>query len=76
MKYNFDTIGKRYHTGSKKWNELLANGVREEDIIPFSVADMEFETAPEIVTAIKEEVERMKAAYKKLYSQWGKTVVK
>ena len=55
MHYNFETIRKRHHTGSKKWAELLANGVREEeDIIPFSVADMEFETAPEIVAALQE----------------------
>lgn len=64
MAYNFETVGKRYHTGSRKWNELLASGVREdEDIIPFSVADMEFETAPEIVTAIKEEVEHYVLGY-------------
>lgn len=64
MAYNFETVGKRYHTGSRKWNELLASGVREdEDIIPFSVADMEFETAPEIVAAIKEEVEHYVLGY-------------
>lgn len=64
MKYNFETIGKRYHTGSKKWNELLDNGVREdEDIIPFSVADMEFETAPEIVSALKEELDHFVLGY-------------
>lgn len=52
MKYNFETVHKRFHTGSKKWDELSANGVTEnEDIIPFSVADMEFVTAPEIVDA-------------------------
>lgn len=64
MKYNFETIGKRYHTGSKKWNELLDNGVREdEDIIPFSVADMEFNTAPEIVSALKEELDHFVLGY-------------
>lgn len=64
MTYNFETIGKRYHTGSKKWSELLANGVKEsEDIIPFSVADMEFETAPEIVSALKEELDRYVLGY-------------
>ena len=53
-KYDFETVHKRFHTGSKKWDELEINGVREEeDIIPFSVADMEFVTAPEIVEALK-----------------------
>ena len=64
MEYNFETIGKRYHNGSGKWNEFLANGVREEeDIIPFSVADMEFETVPEIVAALKEELEHYVLGY-------------
>ena len=54
MAYNFETVGTRYHTGSKKWGEM-----REfipdigDGIIPFSVADMELETAPEIKDALK-----------------------
>ena len=58
MKYDFETVHKRYNTGSKKWDELAANGVKEdEDIIPFSVADMEFVTAPEIVDSLKHELD-------------------
>lgn len=58
MKYDFETIHKRFKTGSGKWNELLKFGVREdEDIIPFSVADMEFVTAPEIIDALKHELD-------------------
>ena len=54
MTYDFTTIHKRFHTGSGKWNDLLQYGYSEDtDIIPFSVADMEFTTAPEIVDAIK-----------------------
>lgn len=54
MTYDFTTIHKRFHTGSSKWNDLLQYGYSEDtDIIPFSVADMEFTTAPEIVDAIK-----------------------
>lgn len=64
MKYNFETVGKRYRTGSKKWDELLNGGIREEeDIIPFSVADMEFKTAPEIIQALKEELDRFVLGY-------------
>ena len=52
MEYNFTTIRKRYGTGSFKWQQMSDNGVRpEEDIIPFSVADMELETAPAIKEA-------------------------
>ena len=58
MKYNFTTINKRFHTGSGKWDELEKFGVNEnQDIIPFSVADMEFVTAPEIIEAIKHELD-------------------
>lgn len=58
MKYDFETVHKRFKTGSGKWKELLKFGVREdEDIIPFSVADMEFVTAPEIIDALKHELD-------------------
>ena len=41
MAYNFTTINKRYGKGSFKWQEMARYGVRpEEDIIPFSVADL------------------------------------
>ena len=47
MKYDFTNLHKRYNTGSGKWDELARSGINEaEDIIPFSVADMEFVTAP------------------------------
>ena len=63
-KYDFETVHKRFHTGSKKWDELEINGVREEeDIIPFSVADMEFVTAPEIVEALKYELDHSIMGY-------------
>ena len=49
MAYNFTTISKRYGKGSFKWQEMANYGVRpEEDSMPFSVADRELDTAPEI----------------------------
>ena len=58
MMYDFETVHKRFHTGSGKWDEMTKCGVRDdEDIIPFSVADMEFVTAPEIITALKHELD-------------------
>ncbi len=58
MKYDFENVHKRFNTGSSKWNELVKFGVKEsEDIIPFSVADMEFVTAPEIIDALKHELD-------------------
>lgn len=54
MKYDFDTIINRKNTGSYKWDEILLEmGAGNDDIIPLSVADMEFKAAPEIVKAIK-----------------------
>lgn len=58
MKYDFETVRKRFNTGSMKWGKMLEYGVKEsEDIIPFSVADMEFVTPPEIVEALKRELD-------------------
>ena len=64
MTYDFMTIQKRFHTGSGKWDELLKYGLTEDtEIIPFSVADMEFRTAPEIVDAIKRAVDSTVLGY-------------
>ena len=58
MAYDFETVHKRFNTGSFKWNELAQHGITEaDDIIPFSVADMEFVTAPEIIDALKRELD-------------------
>ncbi|MBQ6773510.1 MAG: pyridoxal phosphate-dependent aminotransferase [Synergistaceae bacterium] len=64
MQYDFTNIHKRYNTGSGKWDELARHGINEsEDIIPFSVADMEFVTAPEIVEALKHELDNSIMGY-------------
>lgn len=48
MKYDFETIKPRYGCGSAKWNEVEETIGRNEEIVPFSVADMEFQTFPKI----------------------------
>ena len=54
MKYDFTTVYKRYGCGSGKWDEMQReNSNVGEDVIPFSVADMEFVEAPEIVEGLK-----------------------
>ena len=64
MTYDFTTTPKRFHTGSGKWDDMLKAGVCDnEDIIPFSVADMEFRTAPEIVSALKHELDTSVLGY-------------
>lgn len=44
MKYDFDEITDRRNTGAMKWN---VGG----DELPMWVADMDFQTAPEIIEA-------------------------
>ncbi len=64
MKYDFETVRNRFNKGSFKWSELSKYGVKEEDnILPFSVADMEFVTAPEIVEALKYELDNSIMGY-------------
>lgn len=55
MGYDFETIVNRHGTGSEKYNQMKEwNPSVSEDIVPFSVADMEFKNAPEIIQGLKE----------------------
>ncbi len=49
--YDFDTLHPRYQTGSAKWRQLDEKPAA--GIFPFSVADMDFKTAPEISAALQ-----------------------
>lgn len=53
MKYTFDTVINRYNTNSLKYDCAKEWGV-PEDVIPMWVADMDFQTAPEIRDAMHE----------------------
>lgn len=52
MNYDFDKIITRRGTNSYKWDEL-----KDSDIIPMWVADMDFQTAPCIIEALQRRVE-------------------
>lgn len=52
MKYNFDKIIDRRNTNCVKWDEM-----ESDDIIPMWVADMDFETAPCVLDALKARME-------------------
>ena len=55
MKYDFDTLLPRHNKGSCKWDAMKKeNPDIPDDIVPLSVADMEFKNAPEIVEGLKE----------------------
>lgn len=80
MKYNFEKTRSRMGYDSVKWSELRAYDIGENDgIIPFSVADMEFETAPEIKQALIDRIEgpglgyeRPSEAYFEAVCSWQK----
>ena len=75
MKYDFETVRKRFKTGSMKWGKMVEYGVKEsEDIIPFSVADMEFVTPPEIVEALKCELDTSIMGYENPTPEYLDTV--
>jgi len=55
MKYDFETVINRTNTGSFKWEQMKSWKPDAKDgIVPFSVADMEFKMAPEIIEGLKE----------------------
>lgn len=56
MKYNFDKLIDRKGTDSKKWNNLTED-YGSEDLLPMWVADMDFQSPPEVIDALKERVE-------------------
>ena len=51
MTFNFDTPPSRRDTLSMKWDNFAP------DVIPLWVADMDFPTAPEIVSALRQRVD-------------------
>lgn len=52
MKYDFDKIVDRRHSGSYKWDSSA-----DADMIPLWVADMDFQTAPCVIDALRRRVE-------------------
>ncbi len=50
MKYDFDKIVARRHSGSYKWDTV------PEDTLPLWVADMDFEVAPAVKKALADRV--------------------
>ncbi len=50
MSFDFDKINDRRHSNSSKWNV-------GENELPMWVADMDFQTVPEVLTAMKKDVE-------------------
>ena len=64
MKYDFETPINRSNTGSEKWAAMYrSNPNVGKDVFPFSVADLDIKTAPEIVEGLQEYIETAVMGY-------------
>ncbi len=63
MKYDFDTVTDRRNTGSCKWDV-------SENELPMWVADMDFRTAPEIISAIESRAGHGIFGYSDVTDEW------
>ena len=75
MKYDFETLVPRKNVGASKWN--LMNKVNNnvgDDIVPFSVADMEFKNPPEIIEGLKKFMDSSIFGYTEATEEYYKAV--
>ena len=70
MKYDFDELIPRRGTNSYKWDT-----VKDEDVLPMWVADMDFRTAPAIVGALQKRVEHGIFGYTKVPPAYYEAVI-
>lgn len=64
MKYDFETLVSRKNVGSHKWDAIKKiNENVCDNIVPFSVADMEFKNAPEIKEGLKKYIDETILGY-------------
>ena len=64
MRYDFDSIIDRSRCGSAKWEAMKQHNPHvSTDVIPMSVADMEFMTAPEIREGLKTYIDTVIQGY-------------
>jgi putative C-S lyase len=76
MKYDFETLVPRYGKGSFKWEELRSEDPNiSDDIVPLSVADMEFKTAPAIVEGLKKYLDETSLGYTRATDAYYEAVI-
>lgn len=68
MKYNFDEVTSRKNTGSLKWDVA-------ENELPMWVADMDFQTAPEIRQALLQRAEHGIFGYSIVPDEWYDSII-
>ncbi len=75
MKYDFEKVINRANTGSSKWEQMKKwNPQVSEGIVPFSVADMEFTNAPEIIEGLKHCIDTTVLGYTRPTEQYYRAV--
>ena len=76
MRYDFETVIRRENAGSGKWDEIKRTlGCFPKDVIPFSVADMEFDMVPEVREGLKAFLDRSVMGYAAMTEEYRQTVV-
>ncbi|AQR95985.1 MalY/PatB family protein [Clostridium saccharoperbutylacetonicum] len=75
MKYDFETLISRKNVGASKWNlmQKLNKDINEE-IVPFSIADMEFKNPPEIIEGLKKYMDASVFGYTEATEDYYKAV--
>lgn len=75
MAYDFKTVADRRKSGSVKWNQMYDWKKKvAEDVIPLSVADGEYRTAPQIVEGLKKHLEEQILGYSMPYEAYYEAV--
>lgn len=64
MSYDFSTLPRRAHHGSAKWEAMVGKAPDlSPEVVPLSVADMEFVPAPPITKALKDYLDEQPLGY-------------
>ena len=75
-KYDFETLISRKNQGSYKWEGMYKEYPDlPDDIVPFSVADMELQIAPEIKEGLKKYIDEAILGYTGTYEEYFEAVI-
>lgn len=76
MQYDFETLTERRNTGALKYNNMLLRAPEApKDIVPLSIADMEFKNPPEIIEGLKQYLDNTILGYTKPTNNYYKAVI-
>lgn len=76
MTYDFRTTINRLPQGSAKWQQMMdLNPKIEEDVVPYSVADVDLPHPPELIDGLQEYIQEMIFGYTGLTNTYLETVV-